>query len=178
MIVNFYGEGCFKIQTSGGTTILTEGFAGDTSARMKPDIFVRTKGAEPFDKLRAEHVILGPGEYEIKGIEVRGYPSYIYLIRTEEMKLGYLGPNDIREPAFDAAVTEKLQDVDILFVPDSAEGAKVARQFHPHIVISHSATAKVLEKELGKKIETIDKLVIKKKEVPTEEVGRLIVLKS
>ncbi len=174
MIVNFCGEGCFKIQTSGGTTILTEGF-GDTSARMKPDIFIRT--SENKTNLTAEHVILGPGEYEIKGIEVRGYPSYIYLIRTEEMKLGYLGPNDIKEPAFDAAVTEKLQDVDILFVPDSAEGAKAARQFHPHIVVSQSVTAKDLEKELGKKTETVDKLVIKKKEVPTEEVGRLIVLK-
>ena len=94
------------------------------------------------------------------------------------MKLRYFGPNDIKEPAFDAAVTEKLQDVDILFVPDSAEGAKVARQFHPHIVISQSAVAKNLEKELGKKSETIDKLVIKKKEMPTEEVGRLLVLKA
>lgn len=175
MVINFCGEGCFKVQTSGGTTILTEGFGGDASARMKPDVFIRT--SENKTSLTAEHVILGPGEYEIKGIEVRGYPSYVYLIRTEEMELGYLGPNDIKEPAFDAAVSEKLQDVDILFVPDSVEGAKVARQFHPRIIISHSATAKVLEKELGKKSETLDKLVIKKKEVPAEEISRLISLK-
>lgn len=177
MVINFCGEGCFKIQTSGGTTILTEGFSGDTSARMKPDIFIRTKGAEPFDKLRAEHVILGPGEYEIKGIEIRGYPKFVYHLKTEDMELGFMGLTDIKEPAFDPDVTEKLKDVDILFVYDSVEGAKIVRQLHPHIVISHSGSAANLEKELGKKAEIMDKLVIKKKEVPAEAIGKLICLK-
>ena len=160
---------------------MTEGL-GEASARMKPDIFIRTRSSDALSLPKgsipaAEFMILGPGEYEIKGIEIMGYPRFIYHIRTEDIDLGFLGPTDVKEPAFNADVTEKLQDVDILFVPDSVEGAKIVRQFHPKIVISQMDTAKDLEKELGKKAEILDKLVIKKKEVPIEEVGRLICLK-
>lgn len=160
MVINSCGVGCFKIQT-GGISILIEGFGGDASGRFKPDIFIRTSKNK--SNIVAEHTVSGPGEYEIKGVEINGYPPFVYLIKTEELKLGFLGG----------------QDVDIMFVSDTPEGAKMSRQLHSPIIISTTGIAKELEKELGKKAESLEKLVIKKKEIPvSESATRLICLKS
>ena len=158
MVISFAGPGSFKIQT-GGVTILTEEFSGEVSGRMKPDIFIKTTNSKSSSS--AEHVIYGPGEYEIKDIEVKGLPNFVYLIKTEEMRLGFAGG----------------EDADVLFIPDTADGAKLARQLHPKIIISSTGSCKELEKEFGKKAETADKLVIKKKEVPVEPLSKLICLK-
>ena len=165
MIISFGGPGNLKIQT-GGTTILTEGLNGEVSGRMKPDIFIRTRESsvlsQPKDKTpNAENIIHGPGEYEIKDIEITGLPDFVYLIKAEEIQLGLFGG----------------KDVDILFAPDTADGVKAIQQLHPKIVISSAGSCKELEKGLGKKAEGLDKLVIKKKEIPTTPLSRIICLK-
>ncbi|MFH1759403.1 MAG: hypothetical protein ABH822_02480 [Patescibacteria group bacterium] len=175
MIITSYNEGGFKIQTS-GVTILTEA-ESKIPVRMKADIFIKTKGGgDLFSKNMSgtEHVINGPGEYEIKGVEVRGYPPYVYHIKAEGIDIGYFGEVSVRQPAFNPAITEKLMDVDIMFVATHADAAKAIRQFRPKIaVISGKATD--LEKELGLKAKKQDKLVVKKKDL-TEQDLQLVLL--
>ncbi len=158
MIISLAGPGSFKIQT-GGVTILTEDFNGEVSGRMKPDIFIKTTNNK--STINAENIIYGPGEYEIKDIEISGMPDFVYLIKTEEMKLGFSGG----------------ENTDILFIPDTADGAKAIRQLHPKIVISSTGSCKELEKEFKEKAEILEKLVIKKKEIPTNPLSKLICLK-
>ena len=159
MVINYCGAGCFKIQT-GGVTILTEGTEGDVSGRMKPDIFIKTTKNKV--TVNAENSVLGSGEYEIKGVEITGFPNFVYFVKTEDIRMSFGGGGD---------------DIDILFIEDSAEGAKIARQLGPKIIVSNSGSCENLEKELGKKAEALDKLVIKKKEVPMEQLSKLICLK-
>src|SRR3989344_6537688 len=165
MIINSCGDGCFKIQT-GGLSILTEDFSGETSSRFKADIFIRTNDNQT--DFVSDNMILGPGEYEVKGVDITGYPDFAYLIKVEDMKIGFLTkPVDV-----------DFISPDILFISNTSEGAKIIRQLNPKIVISQSGEADILEKELGKKAEVLDKLVIKKKEVPTEDIGKIICLKA
>ena len=83
MIINWYGEGCFKIQT-GGLTLLTdplESSSGLTPARGKNDLVLKTLTAWPFEvesgksKVESEEgqLIRGAGEYEIQGVSVLGF---------------------------------------------------------------------------------------------------------
>ena len=77
MIINWYGEGCFKVQT-GGLVLLTDPFlsqTGLTPPRGKFDIVLKTLIPLPLSQQenKEEKVILGAGEYEIKGIEIKGF---------------------------------------------------------------------------------------------------------
>jgi len=83
--------------------------------------------------------ITGPGEYEVKKIFIRGYPSRstyggsdgintIYTIRMEGMNLCFLGA--LSEKKLPAAVTEALDQVDILFVPIGGDGVLAALPAH------------------------------------------------
>lgn len=166
MIITSYAEGGFKIQTS-GTIVLIESVIAKTSGRLKYDIFIKTKPESDADDLVEDaesHIIKGPGEYEIKDVEIRGFPPYIYLIKTEELKIGYFGENNVADPAFDPSVADKLQDLDIMFAYDNTSSAKVIRQFHPKIVVIIKS-GDHFEKEFGEKIESMEKLTLKKKDL-------------
>lgn len=160
MIITFHGEDCFKIQTT--KTVIT-------NSRLKADIFVKTAPDKDSDK--AEHYIIGPGEYEIKEAEIRGFANYIYYISADGISIGYLSKEAVqidKEIAFNAEITEKLMDVDILLAPGSSQVAKTIRQLHPKIVIVTDGNTKRLEKELGIKTERLDKLSVKKKDLAHE----------
>ena len=158
MVINWYGEGCFKIQT-GGLTILTDPFdssTGLTPPRFKSDITIKTQTDYPLPYNRSQDpTILGPGEYEIKGIEIFGWPineesrsknlesgnlKTVYLVKAEEMTLGFLGPiAKMPEPA----ILENFGQVDILFIPAggsphiSAEAAhKLIKQINPKFIVA------------------------------------------
>lgn len=170
MIITFHGEGCFKIQTS-GVVLVTQALDGDC-ARLKADIFLQT--TDRVADITAGHLIKGPGEYEIKGVEIRGFPHHAYLIVAEDINLAYLG--NLTEMA---AIIGETKDPDIALITASAEAAEIIKQFHPKIIIAAGGDPKILEKELGLKTEIIDKLTIKKKDLTAEQMEtRLISLKS
>lgn len=205
MIISWYGHSCFKIQTSsasGPLVLVTDPFAkeaGLTPPRLQADIVtvshqhfdhnnVETVGGSPF-------LINMPGEYEIKGITVRGIPSFhdkvegaergnniIYCLRVENISLCHLG--DLGQEKLTAQQLEQMGDVDILFVPvggkytlDGSEAAEIVNQIEPKIVIPMHYKVSGLaidldnEKEFLKEIgeaETIDKLTLKKKDLPED----------
>jgi L-ascorbate metabolism protein UlaG (beta-lactamase superfamily) len=167
MVITSSGNGCFKIQT-GGLTLMTEPFEGELSGRFKPDILLTQLPANSY-QLADTFVVSGPGEYEIKGIEISGYPKKNYLIVAEEIRLGFLDQETTEIDTFG--------DVDILFVPVSEKAAKVIKDLEPKIVIPSIGDHASLIKAFNQKPEVLEKLTIKKKEVPA--VGpKIVVLKS
>ncbi len=194
MVINWYGESCFKLQT-GETAILTDPFdakTGLTPPRLKADIVLKTRIALPLPYIpeREGAVISGPGEYEIRGIEFFGLPlkgmlgektlESAYLVTAEELRLGFLGhASDMP----DAEILERMGDVDVLFIPAGGApylsqelAAKLVKQINPKIVVASlfkvpklarkSDAVDAFLKELDQKAEPQEKLVIKKKDLP------------
>lgn len=194
MVINWYGEACFKIQ-SGETVILTDPFessTGLTPPRFKADITLVTQPVGTSDFPTSSTI--GPGNYEIKGVEITGLPlsadKTIYLISMEDMRLGLLGHIGDEAPA--AEIMEKLNGVDLLFVPaggaphiDQEKAAKLIKQINPRLVIvslfktpglkRKAGDVKEFLQELEKKAEPQEKLTIKKKDL--SEKTEVIVLK-
>lgn len=160
MIITASGEGCFKIQT-GGVTILFEG-PDNEKTRMRPDIFIRTSAAETALP-DAGFIIKGPGEYELKNIEIRGFAPFIYRIQTEGLRLCYLSSSDMR-------LLDHCTAIDIILLPSNHTTAAVLRQLAPRMIITTPLTAHDVIKTLGVKAENVDKVTIKKRDLPADEL--------
>ncbi|OGM93633.1 hypothetical protein A2524_03525 [Candidatus Wolfebacteria bacterium RIFOXYD12_FULL_48_21] len=194
MIITYYGENSFKIQ-SGEFTILTDpvdASSGLTPPRFKYDILLKTLTAFPPHESMPEQgiSIYGPGEYNVEGATIFGYLSEnevtdkilktVYVVTLEDIKLCFLGHlADIPSPA----IMERLEDIDILFVPgggtpyiDQKKVAKLVKQVQPKIVIPtafkvpglkrQAEDLKTLLEELDQKdAESQEKLTIKKKDL-------------
>lgn len=203
MVINWYGEGCFKIQT-GGLTLLTDPFdnrVGLTPARGKFDAVLKTLTAWPAAEQSDSEgkKIMGAGEYDIQGMEIKGFGlpkessdkffKTIYLVTAEDINMCFLG--HISEYP-DAEVFEQIKDIDVLFIPAGGKpfinqeaAAKFVKQYDPKLVVAsffkvpglkrQSASVKDFAEELGLKEENEEKLVLKKKDL--EGKTRLVSLK-
>ncbi len=200
MTINWYGEGCFKI-VENGVTITTdpiENYTGLSAPRFKTDIVLKTllNPISPEDeKPVGTHdddgavVIAGPGEYEVKGIQITGWPlkggsdkemlRSVFKIKTDDLSVGLLGHlAEFNDPE----ILEELGDIDILIVPGGGApyitqeaAAKLIRQIDPRLVIPSffkvaglkrkSDDAADFLKQLGLKSEPVEKVSIKKKEL-------------
>jgi L-ascorbate metabolism protein UlaG (beta-lactamase superfamily) len=142
----------------------------------------------------APFIIQGPGEYEVGGVFVKGYPAVsrmdgveqlatMYMITLEESNLCFLGT--LGKGELPAETLEALPDIDILFIPvggggvlDPSEAHKLATSLEPRITIPmhhDKNTLAAFLKEEGANPEPLDKLTIKKKEILGKE-GEVIVL--
>lgn len=73
--------------------------------------------------------LVGAGEYEIGDVEIRGFQSGAYLIKTEDMVLVYLdGVTSLNQES-----VEELGDVDVLFVP--AKHPDLITTIDPRLVV-------------------------------------------
>lgn len=145
MIINWYGEGCFKIQT-GGITLLTDPFessTGLTPARGKNEITLKTLTGWPLTEAKSEkglpsrdlakrekeeneegQEIRGAGEYEIRQVSVSGFSLPSESSNTF-FKTAYkataeeitLGFLGHLSESIPPEALEKLKDVNILFIP-------------------------------------------------------------
>lgn len=213
MVISWYGQSCFKIQ-SGDITLIIDPFdksIGLTPPRQiganivvvsheHPDHNnVASIGGDPF-------VIASPGEYDIKGVKVRGIFSFhdneggkergtntIYIIGIENMRLCHLG--DLGQKELNEEQLEDIGNVDILMVPvgghrtlDAEWASGVIKQIEPKIVIPMHYKVPSLNidldsvdkflKEMGAdKKEAVEKLTIKKRELPAEET-EVVVMKN
>lgn len=150
---------------------------------------------------REPFVIKGPGEYEVKEVAVRGFGSEsnydgpskigtgkhintIYSVAFEGMNLCFLGALGTTE--IPASAKQELDDIDLLFMPiggggvlDYASAYKLGVQLEPKAIIPMQYDEKSLKsflKEAGAdKVEPMDKLTIKKKDLDGKE-GEIIVL--
>jgi L-ascorbate metabolism protein UlaG (beta-lactamase superfamily) len=189
MVVNYFGNGCFRLQ-SGETSILVN----PENNRLKADVVLKT--IVPTEAEAAESgdgaIISFPGEYEVKGIEIVGFPvagestekflKTTYAVTWEEMKFVFLG--HLSTP-IDAVAAEEFADPDILILPvggghflEPDIAAKIVKQLEAKVVIpSFYKKPDDFLKALGKKAEPMDKFVFKQKDIAGDK-GRPIILKE
>lgn len=215
MVITYYGLSCFKIQ-SGETVIAVDPLSkasGLTPPRFGADAVLVSHGHENHNNIDALtskdgdiFKITGPGEYEFKGIIVRGIESFhdskggkqkgkntIYVIEWEGMRLAHLG--DYGEETLRSEIQEALGTPDIMFLPvggadtiDGETAAKLVNQIEPRIIvpmhykISGLKTkldgVEVFMKEMGEKVEPEEKLTIKKSGLPAAEESQIVILKT
>ncbi|MDP2966958.1 MAG: MBL fold metallo-hydrolase [bacterium] len=149
-------------------------------------------------------LINGPGEYEIKEVFIQGISAFhdsssgkergvntIYTIEAEELRICHLG--DLGQKELTPEQIDKIGQVDILMIPtggvytiSAKEAVKIMSQIEPNIIIPmHYQLPKLklkldgLDKFLKtmgiKKLDSLPKLSIKKKDVLPEE-AKIIVL--
>lgn len=192
--------------TGGYFSILTElpkRESGLTSPRFKTDVLLSIY-SDLADTLFSQEdeerfLISSPGEYEIKNVFIKGSPlsfreglfKTAYFILMEEIKLGYLG--EINKKEVKPEIIDLFSEVDILFVPiggeetlNPEEAFDLINQIKPKIAIpmyykipSLKKKAKTLEeffRVIGKKIDPLEKLSIKAKDLNLQET-KIIPLK-
>lgn len=196
MIITYYGNQFFKIAQ--GDTVIAINPPEKSATKFGSNLALSTTNHPDYNGFdRVTHgetipfCVTGPGEYEHSGVAVQGkgttttidgkeFNTAVYSFVFEDTKLGFLGP--ISKPLL-AAEMEILNNCDILFVPITTLGAananKVAVAIEPKIIIPMDYTKdnlKTFLKEAGEeKIEALDKLTIRRKEIEAKE-GEVILL--
>jgi len=159
MIITWYGQACFKIQ-SGEKAIIIDPYAksiGLNPPSIQADlVFVTHEHADHSNigTVKGDYFLVnGPGEYEIKGIKARGISSFhdneggskrglntLYSIEAEGIKILHMG--DIGQERLEGKQLEEIGDVDILMIPvggfftvDAKQAASLINQIEPKIVI-------------------------------------------
>lgn len=202
MIVSYHGAECFKI-SQGDLTLALNPISKDSkfgAKRFGADITLITANLPDFNGRdqtsrgdKESFVIDGPGEYEIKNVFIKGFLSEgpdkkkntIYLISFEGMNLCFLGA--LSNAVLPDDTLEAIEDVDILFTPlgvsgtiDPVSAYKLAVTLEPSVVIPmyfEKANLDKFIKEGGSKVDSIDKFVVKKKDLEGKE-SEIVVLKE
>lgn len=208
MNIQWFGQSCFRIEAKDGS-ILIDPFSKDIGLRpprVKDDLVLVTHDHYDHNAVgdtSETFLVNTPGEYERKGIYVRGILSYhdraggserglntIYIIKAEDIRICHLG--DLGQDKLTDEQVEGIGEVDVLMLPvggkytiDYKDAMEIISQIEPKIIIPMHYKVKDLKidlegpekfiKEVGLTPEKIDKLKIAKKTLPTEEV-KLIVL--
>ena len=203
MEISFFGHACVKLRGKKGSVVCdpfdpTE--VGIKLANLSADIVTVSCDHPGHNNVNLVHgnpfPIIGPGEYEIKGMNIIGVETFadkkqgkelgkntVYQITVDDITVVHLGrlghiPNEDQ--------LEEFNGVDILFVPAGdemltvKEATEVVAKFEPLIIIpmlykttTHSyKTLKEVDafvKEMGRAVSPpIDKLVITKDKLPGE----------
>jgi len=206
MIITYHSKQCFKIQV--GDTVLTYNppskDSKSKSARFGADIALVSMNHPDFNGVeqvtygnKEPFVISGPGEYEVKGIFVKGFLvesqydkkekiNTIYKVFMDNLNLCFLGSLHIGE--IESKIKESLSDIDVLFVPagggellSSEDAQKLSNKLSPKVIIPmdyDSSSLKQFLKESGNEnIKAVEKLTIKRKDIEGK-VGEVLVLKE
>jgi hypothetical protein len=160
MIIQYYGDFCFKITTKPEgratedvvlwTTTLAKG-AGLRNPQGEPDILLVSHGEAP--EMGEKTAVLDmPGEFTARGVTISGYGTLTaaaesqeadfntaFLFDSEGIQLGYLGSLG-HEPS--PEILDKFSGIDVLFVPvESATGwdvktaVSVMKKIEPKIIV-------------------------------------------
>lgn len=204
MQIQYFGLSSFKISTK-VATIISDPFHKDSglvAPRGNADILIlaekNNKLYSALSGISGEHFdILDPGEYDVKGVTVTGIPlkqgeKYITVFLLESEDLRILNLTHIHEFNMKEEELEALGDIDILILPvggntvlSASAASKAVNQIEPKIVIpSHYKMSGLIVdvdsldkfiKEMGGKKEEMEKLTVKKKDLP-EEGTKVVVL--
>lgn len=204
MTIEWFGASCIKIST-GESTVVIDPFGSSSGLkvpRLTADMTLLTGssgdasvvGGQPF-------VVKGPGEYEVKKTFVYGIPVVqekqrdpltMYLLEAEGISCAHLG--SLGQKLVNGEM-ERLEGVDILFIPVGGHGVLNAEQasevistLEPRIVIPMCYKIPGLKqtfdgvqafaKEMGiKESETTDKLKVSAKDLPQDNM-RIVILTS
>lgn len=171
--IYWLGQACFKIRGK-NATIVTDPYhpeiVGFKLPKTSADIVMVTHQHEDHNNVAAIEnspvIVSGPGEYEIKDVQIVGLPAFhdkekgsqrgkmtLYRIVIDGLVLAHLG--DLGHKLSDTEL-EELGNVDILMLPvggvytlDAKEAAEVVAQVEPKIVLPMHYKIPELKFELG-----------------------------
>ena len=208
MIITYQGLEFVKIQ-QGDLTIAVNPISKNSKfkgARFGADIAMCSLNNDDMNGVdmvahgeRNPFAIIGPGEYEVGGIFVKGFasPSHyggeekintIYSFSVDGINICFLGAHDGAD--LSTEVKEAIDGVDVLFVPiggdgvlNAVEAAKIAVKMEPKIVIpihygevGDKQALKTFLKECdADSVKGVDKLTLKKKDLEGKD-GDVVVL--
>jgi hypothetical protein len=183
VVITYQGEGSFRVQ-SGEISVLVD----PSSNRLKGDIVLKTAAGVPASgaELGPQTEFIFPGEYESKGIEVRGVSlgegHTAYLVRWEEVRFAFLGAH---RTALGAEVLEKLSEPDVLFFRLGAKylsdeaAEKIVRQLEPKVVVpAYEKSPASFLKEMGESGGMEEKFVFRKKDLEALQGTKTVALKT
>lgn len=210
MIITYLGAESVKV-SFGDTVLAFNPISKDSSlkpSKFGADIVLSSLNHEDMngsDQVsfgdKKAFVISGPGEYEVKGVFIKGLPSEsgyggekrintIYTVTLESMNICFLGA--INNPELPAETDEAIEEVDILFVPIGGDGVldpvkayKLAVDIQPKIIIpihygdiGSKDALKAFIKEAGENPAPITKLTLKKKDLEGKEAEVIVLEKE
>lgn len=208
MTISWYGEACFLLE-GGGVRILIEPPQKDSGInppRLKSDILIYSKNRSQMSDVKGQlsepdaFVIDGPGEYEIKGINILGIADFsppvggsgqantIYNIEIDNIKITHLG---FLNKDLDDEKMALINEPDIVLAPignndilDAGTAMKVINKIEPSIAIPMLYDIKGLKikraplaiflEESEAKETSQPKLTVKKKDLIEEETKIVI----
>ena len=204
MTIQFIGHAFFKI-SSKDTVIATDPFPkelGLEPQRFKADILTISHQHWDHNNKKAilgqPFIIETPGEYEVKGVAIRGIRSFhdnsqgkerglntIFVFEIEGIKIAHFG--DFGQKDLTSEQLEALEGVDIILIPvggtytiNGKEASQIILKLEPKIAIPMhyrlpSSKIKEIEpidtflKEMGQEnLKPEEKLTIKEKDLPQE----------
>ena len=213
MNIIWHGQSCFQIlipqKRDSLIKIVINPFQRTLGLKLPPsllknlDILLVTDNNYKTTEIDSEFFLIdGPGEYEIKGIFIKGISAFsysnekiektIYTIKTKEVSICHLG--DFNQKELTKKQVEEINQTEILMIPvgggsviDAKGALKIVNQIEPSLVIPMYFQVPKLNvkldsvdkflKEMGEKtIEPLDKLSIKK-QVFDKDGTKIIVLK-
>jgi L-ascorbate metabolism protein UlaG (beta-lactamase superfamily) len=208
MIITYQGVEFFKVQF-GDTILAFNPISKESkfkSTRFFADVALVSANHSDFNGVESLSyngkdplVISGPGEYETKGVFIKGFQSKtnyggkekintVYIVVLEGMTLCFLGA--LSDEKLSPEFMEAIEDIDILFLPvggdgvlDAGKANKLAVTLEPKIIIpmhhdevGMAGSLKKFLKEAGEEgVKPIDKLTLKKKDLDGKE-GEVVIL--
>lgn len=176
MVINWYGEGCFKFQ-NGEVSLLTDlpdQTSGISAPRIGTNIMLKTITAWPTEfgeDTKADKTIFGAGEYDAKDVKIKGfqlkeesaekYFKTIYVIKWEDMSIGFLGhiSGDVPTNAM-----ENFEELDVLIGPvggtpfmDIEKINRLVKVLNPKIFIPSFYKISGLKRKSGELKDFLDK---------------------
>lgn len=209
MIITYLGHEFFKVQF-GDLTLAFNPPSKESqlkSNKFGADIVLETLahedmsgGSELVYGDRAPFIVSGPGEYETKGIFIKGIAgasrydlegkdenliNTIYSLTVDNISMLFLGAQSTELPT---QLSSVIDEVDVVFIPIGDEGVfspkeayKIAMNLDAKVIIpmhfssTKDELLKQFVKEAGSDCQIVDKLTIKKKDIESKE-GEVIVL--
>lgn len=201
MDITYLGHSSFKIKTR-TATVITDPFdskmVGLKYFGVEGDIVTVSHDHNDHnasDKVTGvKKVVQGPGEYEISGVSLIGYPSFhdneqgakrgkntIYVIEAEGLRVVHLG--DIGHQLSEDLINE-FGDVDILMIPvggeftiGSKEAAEIINKVEPFFVIPMHYMQEGLNKDTFAKMEPVETF-LKESGLTTERTPKFTLKKE
>ncbi|MFA6315564.1 MAG: MBL fold metallo-hydrolase [Candidatus Paceibacterota bacterium] len=206
MIITYLGGESVKVQF-GDTVLAFNPISKESSLKSSKygaDIVLSTINHQDMNGLEAvtfgdkkPFLVNGPGEYEIKGVFIKGLPSEtgydnekrintVYSVTLENMNICFLGA--VNTPELPKDTDEAIDDVDILFVPIGGSGVlspsdayKLAVSIGPKIIIpihygniGDKDALKTFLREAGESPKPETKLTLKKKDLEGKDAEVMV----
>ncbi len=159
MNITWYGHSCFRLESK-DLSVLIDPFSPQIGLRppkIKDGIILVSHQHPDHNNIEGmpdeSFLAKGPGEYEVKGIFIKGIPSFhdksqghdrglntIYSIKVEDLTIVHLG--DFGQDKLTEEQIEKIGEIDILMIPiggtytiNYKEAVEVIHEIEPKIVI-------------------------------------------